>query len=539
MRREVPAVSSMWPRAAVVSLGLTALVLCLGAREAGAQFLAPALDRAGFDSRVRSPSIRLASLGGVQLAFEDENNEIDLWDFGRTTTGLLSDRDSTSLDIWLDGMSRKDEHTVETNTFETDRKGTLNTGLLGVGRNPGKFAAGLDLGFVTFDSGIPAQEDVYEDADIELPLLVPTAGGTAFSGKGLWGARLLFAKESVERNLRVMQAENGDRKLTDGDVVPYPTFFDVNKWSTSVWGLGFALGWDQKSLGQISLQYDFVSQHVLGSQNTSRRIYETDEVRPINEYSVTAIVSPASLSWLLAGLTAGRQSVVSTEEYRFSLSGGTGAIPLASRGNRLERNTRQDFFRSRVQITPGEEKNLLVGGDFNVRYDRDHNEPTTGANDYNAFLDQIAADTLNLPQKVLSEVQELRHWDAGIGASYRFTDRLQAGIEGRRYNNARDGLSVHERQRITDLRGGVEYKWTPTWTARGGAYHRSDDADVYTQNNEQVTNALTLGAGYAPPAARYGIDGGLELAARSTDYPDPSGGEGSGLRFMLYGRWLF
>ncbi len=519
---------------------LVAVALGMFARPSAAQFLAPALDRSGFDVRARQPSLRLAMLGGTSLAFDDENNEINLWDYGVASTGLLSDRDSTSLDLWVDGRSRKDHHTVSAQEVETDRKGALNAGLLAVGRNPGKFAAGLDGSYLSFESGIPAQTGVYEDDGITVPLLVPTIGGTAFSNRVLWGARMLFARENVDRNLRTMTTDEDQVELVGGEIVEFPTFFDRNKWTTSLWGIGLGLGWDQAGLGQLALQYDYVDQQVRGSNNTARRVYETDEQRPIDEYSATAIVTPAALSWLRAGLSVGRQTVHSTEEYRFSLSGGTGGVPLAGRGDRLDRDQRQDYFRSRVALTPGgRANNLLVGADLNVRYDHEHIEPGGEPNDYNAFLDAVAGDTLNLPQKVASEVQELRHWDAGLGLGYRFSPRFMAGIEGHRYNNARDGLAVHARQRITDFRGGIEYGLTPTWTARVGGWHRSDDADVYTANNERVSNALTLGAGFAPPTSSYAIDAGFEFTQRSTNFPDPTDEEGSGLRFMTYGRWRF
>ncbi|MGH7725557.1 MAG: hypothetical protein ACREOU_09010 [Candidatus Eiseniibacteriota bacterium] len=522
------------------ALVLTAIALGFAARPAAAQFLAPALDRAGFDVRARQPSLRLAMLGGTSLAFQDENNEINLWDFGVATTGLLSDRDSTSLDVWFDGRSRKDHHTVSSTRFETDRKGALNTGLLAVGRNPGKFAAGLDGSYLTFNSAVPAQTGVYEDASIGLPVAVPTVGGTAFGRRALWGARFLFGQESLTRELRTMSVDGDDVELTDGQVVDEPNFFDRNEFDTNLLGIGFGLGWDQANLGQIAIQYDHVDQHVKGKNETARRVFETDEKRPITEYSLTAIAAPASLSWLRAGLSVGRLMFHTTEDYRFSLSGGTGGIPLQGRGNRLDHDQRLDYLRTRVDLTPGgSAKNLLVGADFNVRYDHDHVEPTTAPNDFNPFIDAIAADTLELPQKVASEVQELRHWDAGVGLGYRFTDRMSAGAEVHRYNNARDGLSIHARQRITDLRGGVEYLLNPTWTARVGGWHRSDDKDVYTANNELVANALTLGAGYAPPTSSYALDAGFEFTQRSTNFPDPTEEEGSGIRFMAYGRWRF
>jgi len=69
-----------WARGFVA---LATVVAWLGvARPVAAQFLAPALDHPGFDRRLSQPSLRLSMLGGVSLLFDDENNELNLWDFG-------------------------------------------------------------------------------------------------------------------------------------------------------------------------------------------------------------------------------------------------------------------------------------------------------------------------------------------------------------------------------------------------------------------------------------------------------------------------
>src|SRR5882672_7059854 len=80
----------MVARGCAVALAMAGVLLV--ARTAGAQYLAPALDRPGFDRRPTQPSLRLLTLGGLSLAIPDENNEINLWDFGGSTLGLFSDR---------------------------------------------------------------------------------------------------------------------------------------------------------------------------------------------------------------------------------------------------------------------------------------------------------------------------------------------------------------------------------------------------------------------------------------------------------------
>ncbi len=158
---------------------------------------------------------------------------------------------------------------------------------------------------------------------------------------------------------------------------------------------------------------------------------------------------------------------------------------------------------------------------------------------FNEFIASLGGTGVNPGAPVLDELQELRHWDAGVGVGYLFTPRLRVGLEGHHANDARDGLGIHARSTTQDLRGGVEYGLSESWQARVGGWHRSLDQDVYTKNNEGVGAALTLGAGYRPVTSKYSLDGGVEFMTRSSDYPDPGDGTGTGLRFVLYNRWSF
>jgi hypothetical protein len=273
------------------------------------------------------------------------------------------------------------------------------------------------------------------------------------------------------------------------------------------------------------------------NNNSQRRVYETEEKRPGQEWSGAVILTP--MTGLRAGAVAGLRSYDSEESYRFSLSGGQGVDPLQSRGIRLTRDFEQEYLRARVSFQPDGTSRLTVGADVNVRYDREDVTAATGEGNFNDFIASEQADSLALPPAILDERQELRHWDAGLGLAYRFSTRVLASVEGHAFNNARDGLSVHARQKITDLRAGVEVGLDPSWTARLGAWHRSDDPDVYMASNERVRNAFTAGVGWAKPGSSYALDAGLEVARASTDFADPTEGTGSGLRFFLYNRWDF
>jgi hypothetical protein len=511
------------------------LFVLLFANAAHAQFLAPATDRAGTDLRVRQPSLRLLSMGGVYLAVSDENNEINLWDFAGSSNGLLRDRDSTSLDVFADHDGHHAEHTLGAYEVQTDRVSNTLLGLQAVGRGS-SFAGGLEGGLLMFDRGLPAQAYAYEDRSLTMPVALPVINGR-FASRGSWAARGVFGSQKLDQRLRRFTLDGDEIKLEGGDAVEFPTVFTPLEGTTAISGLGFGVGYDVSDFAEVAVNVDFVSSTVQAENNSQRRVYETEEKRPSQEWSGAVILDPAP--GLLLGGQVGVRNYDSEESYRFSVSGGQGVPPRQGRGTRLERDFHQEFLRARATFNPNGASRFTVGADVNVRYDREDIAPGTGEGNFNDFIASLQADSLELPPPILAERQELRHWDAGVGVAFAVSERLLASAEAHRYNNARDGLSVHARQRITDLRAGVEYGMNPAWKLRLGASHRSDDPDVYAFDNERVRNAFSAGVGWAKPSSSYALDAGFEYATASTDFPDPTEGSGSGLRLFLYNRWDF
>ncbi len=228
-----------------------------------------------------------------------------------------------------------------------------------------------------------------------------------------------------------------------------------------------------------------------------------------------------------------------TENFRFTLSTGQASPPITGRGDRLARAVDGEFLRARVALAPPSIPAIQLGADLNVRYGKESIDPADAANDFNGFRESVEVFGLGLVPPIVDEVQEVRHWDAGLGVGYTASPRLRIGVEGHRGNDARDGTGVRLRRRVTDLRAGLEYAVAADWQARLGGWRRGLDEDVYTANNEGVAAAITLGAGYRPAGGKFAIDAGVEILDRSTDYPDPTDGTGSGFRFLLYNRWAF
>lgn len=516
-----------------LAIALAAAAITTIAPVAQAQSLAPAIDRPGSERQTTQPSLRLVTLGGMSLAISDENNEINLWDFAGSSLGLLGDRDSTSLDVFLDSRAGSDRHTFGTQDREAVHTRRLNIGMQAVGRNPGKFAAGLDAGYVSTGAQFPVQDDIYLDHSASIPLGIPTLNGVI--GNFGWGTHLTFANESSSDDRRLENFDGSTVDLSDGELIESRTPFTPNENKTSVSGFGFGVGYHGMKNAQFAINWDRVKDHVRASNENPRRVYETEERITSDEFSVAAVIHP---SWITAGVQAGTRGYDSKEEYRFSLSGGLSGPPLSSRGDRLTHDLEQKYVRVRVALEPDALEGLLVGADWNVRYDRLDVTPATGAGNFNDFMDDIASDTLGIVPDIIATRSELRHVNGGLGVGYRINPRILVGVEAHAYRSSFDGEATIAKQEIKDLRGGVEFAINPRWTGRVGGFHRTIDENAYEPNDESVANAFTAGVGWMK-SSRYQLDAGFELGTRSTDFPDPTDRDGGTFRFVLYNRWAF
>jgi hypothetical protein len=527
-----------WMNRAVPALFAAVLVApILHALPARAQFLDAGLDRFGFDQRIRQPALRLATLGRTTLAFEDENNEINQWDFGGSTVGLLDDRAGNSLDLFLDASGRDAEQEIGSITRQVERVDGSVFGVSGVARNPGTFAFGIDAGFQRLGSGLPRDTGFYEDDAVGLRDATVTATGRIFEKKVGWGARVAFGREEYDHRIKNQTVEDGELKLEGGDAREPASMFELVEGTGNSTRYGLGLGLLGSSWGDVSVNWDHNQLTVEGNQNTRRRVYEVEQKRGIDVWSLATTIRP--LTGVTLGGVAGTGGYDTDETYRFSMSLGQGAPPALSRGTRYGIDAEGQFLRTRASIAPSDLPDLLLGLDFNVRYEKEEATVATGAESFNDFLDFAERNGFILGPPLENTIDELRHWDAGIGVGYRLSSTMRLGVEGHRSNDARDGTMIHARRRVTDLRGGFEADLGTEWQGRIGGWHRSLDEDVYTDNNEGVATALTLGAGWRPSGSKITLDGGIELLGRSTNYPDPFDGSGSGLRFVLNNRWAF
>ncbi len=95
--------SRRWPEPrgrAFFLAGLAGLWLLAAAQPATGQILEPWSLGTGIDPRPGLPKARLEALGGMGEAVPDENNEINLLDFGGNLVGHLDDKPTHHIDAW-------------------------------------------------------------------------------------------------------------------------------------------------------------------------------------------------------------------------------------------------------------------------------------------------------------------------------------------------------------------------------------------------------------------------------------------------------
>ncbi len=104
-----------WGNKRLVWVGVAAIFLVTTWLSGGeAQLLDEQIDMADAERIRFNPSPRLGGMGLLGITVEDENNEINLFDYIGSPAGLLADRDSTTVDFQYDfGTSQTDWHGVD------------------------------------------------------------------------------------------------------------------------------------------------------------------------------------------------------------------------------------------------------------------------------------------------------------------------------------------------------------------------------------------------------------------------------------------
>jgi len=520
-------------RGALLSLAVTVVVL--GPSVAGAQPGVRSLAELEEDVRFQPPSFRLEAMGGLGLAVRDTYNQINLWDFGGLPLGLATARDSTSLDLWINGVGRTLDERSGGISYDVDRQHDSQYAGEGVVRSRTRsLSVGADAGSFAFRRGEPFGDQSHTTNNGNQPIFVPVATGR-LRGPIHWGLRGILGKETSHRQDWEDQVKNGEVKLTpQGAQLAPPNLFTPDDIQVPIYGIGVSLGWFKSKKWEAGPYYDYRRENVSTSLETARSIYGTTENRDIQGYGVAATGRPRKGTEV--GAEVGRELFSSKENYHFTLSGGSVDNPFTGRGERLLRGVRHDYLNLRVQ-SDIEGTPLTIGAAYRVHFDHSQIQGMEGRpSDFNTFvLERVAPDTIQAPSLVESGITETRGIDFGGGASLRLLEKkATVGAEYRHFRDALSGTFVSARATGWEARAGGEYLVHKNIVVRAGYRHHSEDQDTNTPQNELVADRATAGVQYGGWRP-WTIEGYGYHEWWRTDYPDPQelGGPGTGLGFTL------
>lgn len=531
----------------VLVCSLLAVVLAAAvAPPARAQFLEPAIRSLDLGTGSPVRSARLLGMGRLALVVDDRDDALSLWDFAGSPAGVYDDDTSSTLTLRpgtdaadgahdrFDGVRRQDLAARNMRMqFEGFRRDRVSGGVFGV--------VG-ELVSLRYDR--PYSDDLSRRQQISLPAIMPILSGKlpyVGGGKVRYALRGRFEGEQTVDQYRLIQQNAAGQFISlDGEAANSPDLFNPDEYRVNTSGLGVAFSMPVGTGHAAALGIDAVSQRIKGSNVGDRHSTERRESRPY-------LIGQSSLVGRLGGLeyaADGRAwQANSTQDWRFTVSGGVGALPLTGRGKLLEREERGSSFDSRVRWKSGA---FQFGGRFFTRATEEIITPP-GAEDATAFNDFIrslgdiaGADTLALPDSVAANQVDDRTFGFGGGLGWA-SDRTQLGAEfhWRRDLRFQDRAGSGPEREAWDVRSGLEVQCNDVLKGRLGYVVSQVDEDKGTEQNEYVGHGPTLGFGLAPRDASWDLQAGWSLQWRQSDFGDPSEQRQSRQNLSLSLHWGF
>jgi len=427
------------------------------------------------------PSVRLQALGGMQLAIPDENNEINLSDFGDNLAGTARDRDSWTVEGWA-GVNRSYEDWTELGSGK---------GLRIRDRNDRELA-GLDV--------------VYRQR-----------AERALGGTAVWTARdhqLRYGSNSRVRGpsyrlfynetFGPLSAAIGYAQLGEDEDILSPNVFDIwHVWRTRTASL--AASYDLPTGGLIAAaQVNFDRVRIEGVSDDPAGFHrdEFDWRRPATRVAL-ALLRPEGTGPVAVGAKLTLLERTGREEGSFSWS------------DRFPTNPSRVNFSARLPMFEEEESGWSAEG--RAAWEAVPRLRLSGAAGMRHF-ESLVVETKNnnfIGSRQAADFTEdgLR---VGAGAmALLWNARLRVGAEGffesgsREETVPREGAETVD-SRLYEGRAGVEYLTPRRLALRVGFQASSEDGNVDAPSDLFLARGITAGIGYLPRGGTISLD----IAAR-------------------------
>lgn len=478
-----------WRGAAAI---LVALLVVSG--EARAQYLTFDAARRGVTVLEARPSLRLDAMGGLYLVVPDENNELNISDFGANIAGVAADRRGWSVESWF---GRNNGFVDENSTYygrpvrQRDRLDFERGGLDVVYRREAKRA----LGMTVFWNGYDTRRTYGSNSRVSGPdsrFFFNQAIGPVTAGIGVTTAS---DKENVvSSDIFSIRHTSKTRRLT------LAASLDLGDMASKLAGM------------YVGAQVDADRVRIDGA-STDPAGFHGDEFRwrrPATGVRLT-LVRPEGPGALAFGANVGRLRREGTEEATISWS------------DRFPENPSRVNYTVRVPSFTEKETGWDAEGRASWRLSRRLRLGGHGV--YQKFDSAVqVASNSNFVGSRLQEDSGLTFWrlGAGLGTVLR-GGRLRAGLEGSvdggRLKSERLRQELTVKTRTYEVRAGAEYFVVADLAVRAGYQRGSLDPAVGEPGSLGLSSGFTLGFGYVPRGGLVAIDAYLRAWKENPDVP--------------------
>lgn len=424
-------------------------------------------------------------MGQLGLVIADENNEINLSDFGANLAGIAEDRDGWSVEGWGGRIKNLDDSLNPTGSSDSRINNSLDQDLGGIDavyRKPGRRAL-----------GVTALYDAQQTA---------ATGGNA--------AKLSGPNFSVfwnEIHGPISAAVRLGTWSDNQNLVTTDVFGISNSSSGSVTTLASAWTWRGWRIGgQLELD-----RSIIRGVSADPGGFHDDEFnwnRPVTRLRLN-LIRPEGKR-LAFGVNLTSLSINGSEEGTFRWSDRFASNP--SRLNYL------------VRVPTFQEKERDWGVEGRSLYRLTSALNLGGYASYQGFKTNVDDDPSgNLPGSLSFQDSDNKVWKlgAGLGGTW-VQDRLRAGVEGyaqgQSVSSVLQRVTVDTKSRNYALHAGLEWLLPSRIALRAGYLQGTLDENVDQPYNFYRNNGFTVGMGYLPMGGIVSLDAALRILQQRPGY---------------------